>query len=142
MHWLWFLFLGNWDYIFFPTFIHSSLTAKLTVVVFMLTVRSRVLLSHEDEEQEEEFGPHAPFSYKWLLGGIFGGCAASDDHVVPTGQSHQPTLPKVNIMDVETEINQTGGGANVGGGANTDSASARQPDIAVTTSSKPINATS
>jgi len=110
-------------------------------------MRSRVLLSHEDEEKEEEFGPHAPFSYKWLLGGIFGGgCAASDDHAaVPGGQSHQPTLPKVNIMDVETEINQTGGGggagANVGTATPTDSSS-RQPDIAVTTSSKPINATS
>jgi hypothetical protein len=107
-----------------------------------------VLLSHEEEdvsEEQQEFGPHAPFSYKWLLGGLFGGCSAGDDHVVPTAQSHQPTLPKLTIMDVETEINQTGGGANVAAESSPSAESApasRQPDMAVTTSSKPINATS
>lgn len=109
-------------------------------------IRSRVLLGlkDEDDEADEEFGPHAPFSYKWLLGGIFGssGCAAGDNHapaVVNTAQSHHPTVPKVNMIDVEIEINQTGEGH---GGAEATSTPMRQPDMAVTTSSKPINATS
>lgn len=113
-------------------------------------MRSRVLLALKEEEEEsvssdgEEFGPHAPFSYKWLLGGFFGseGCAASSEvnHVTGGRHSYQPTLPKVNVMDVETEINQTGDGDRAAGTGNPPPS--RQPDIAVTTNSKPINATS
>jgi hypothetical protein len=103
-------------------------------------MRSRVLLSVRDEEEDEEFGPHAPFSYKWLLGGFFSGCSASDQpnhhpHTAATAESYEPMLPKVDVMDVETEINQTGDLTA------TVMAPSRQPDIAVTTSSKPINAT-
>ena len=108
-----------------------------------------MLLSVQEEEGEhenEEFGPHAPFSYKWLLGGFFSGCSASnepaniDSITYDRGQSDKPTLPKVDMMDVETEINQTGDMGTAGPIVASASPS-RHPDIAVTTSSKPINAT-
>ena len=121
--------MGWW----FQLFISVPAYMPLSNIPALFTVRSRVLLSMGEEEEVQEFGPHAPFSYKWFLGGIFGGgCAASEEHTA--GQSHEPTLPRVNVMDVETEINQTGD-IDV-------AAPSRQPDIAVTTSSKPINATS
>ena len=118
----------------------------------MLTVRSRVLLSIR--EDEEEFGPAAPFSYKDILGSWFG-CLANQQ---PSAESPadgvlEPIMPMVNIMDKETEINQTGEGARSaardtstveapsGNQQQHQQQASMHPDITVTTTAKRMNAT-
>jgi len=115
-------------------------------------MKSRLLLSVKDEE--EEFGPSAPFNYKQIFGNWFG-CLAKPE---PARESFtegilEPLLPLVNILDKETEINQTGEGANKAptrenSNVNPPTGEQQQiqqasmhPDITVTTTAKRINAT-
>lgn len=115
-------------------------------------MKSRLLLSVK--EDDEEFGPVAPFSYKEMFGSWFS-CLANQKpaSVSLTEGILEPLMPLVNILDKETEINQTGEGAK---GPARDSSNvapptgeqpqqqqaSMHPDITVTTTAtKRINAT-
>jgi hypothetical protein len=78
---------------------------------------SRVPLSHQENDvvqEDQESGPHVPFSYNEVPCGPFSGCPALYDHEVPTEQLHQST-PKPKTMDVEMESWHIRCGINVAG---------------------------
>lgn len=78
------------------------------MVFSFFAVRSRVLLSLECEE-DETYGPHAPFSYQDLFSRWFSyRPLAKEESVEDNDFTMTPPLPKVTMLDVESENNQTG----------------------------------
>ena len=71
-------------------------------------MRSRVLLSMKEEcDEDEAYGPHAPFSYQDLFSRWFS-YGAEPKQEEPADYLMAPPLPKVDMLDVESENNQTG----------------------------------
>ena len=87
---------------------------------YSFTVKSRVLLSLEEEESEV-YGPTTPFCLhdmltRWLsvasskFGTVSNPAADTSDALLL-----EPVLPKIDTLDVESDGNQTGGEEGQGG---------------------------